>query len=179
VYDSDQQEDIKVGECCCGVAYSNNKLIVSYTNRPATVKILDMSGKVLKTFDKDEHGKYLFVHPHYLTVSADNTVIYVSDLKKCCVIGLTFDGKVKAIYKDDQLNTPCQLTVDMSGTVFVCGLLSQNIHQLSSDLTKVKILLDEEQGIQSPVGVAYCQNTNRLYVSQYAGIIKVYDLSLE
>jgi hypothetical protein len=172
-------EDIEVGGGCCGVAYSNNKLIVSFTDSKATVKILDMSGEVLKIFDKDQHEKYLFVQPYYLTISADNTVIYVSDFEKNCVIGLTFDGKVKAIYKDDQLKRPCQLTVDRSGAVFVCGSLSHNIHQLSSDLTKVKILLDEEQGIESPVGVAYCQNTKRLYVSQYADNIKVFDLSLE
>jgi DNA-binding beta-propeller fold protein YncE len=138
-----------------------------------------MSGKVLKTFDKDQHGRCLFVNPHYLTVSADNTVIYVSDLEKNCVIGLTFDGKVKAIYNDDQLNKPYQLTVDRSGAVIVCGCWSRNIHQLSSDLTKVKILLDKEQGISVPGGVAYCQNNNRLYVSQHFGNIKVFDLSLE
>ncbi|XP_060579032.1 uncharacterized protein LOC132736005 [Ruditapes philippinarum] len=165
-------EDIKVGKVCRGVAYSKNKLIVSYTNSPATVKILNMSGKVLKTFDKDQHGTCLFVDPHYLTVSADNTIIYVSDYNKNCVIGLTFDGKVKAIYKDDQLNKPYQLTVDRSGAVFVCGCWSHNIHQLSPDLTKVKILLDREQGIECPVGVSYYQNKNRLYVCQTLGDIK-------
>jgi sugar lactone lactonase YvrE len=143
------------------------------------VKILDMSGKVLKTFDKDHHGKFLFVSPDYLRISADNTVIYVSDSENNCVIDLTFDGKVNAIYNDDQLKRPFQLTVDRSGAVFVCGYWSNNIHQLSPGLTKVKILLDREQRINGPVGVTYCQNKNRLYVSQYAVNIKVYDLSLE
>ncbi|XP_060583383.1 uncharacterized protein LOC132739648 [Ruditapes philippinarum] len=172
-------EDIEVGEGCHGVAYSDNKLIVSYLTIPATVKILDMSGKVLKTFDKDQHGRCLFVIPNYLTVSADNTVIYVSDYNTNCVTGLTFDGKVKAIYNDDQLLGPCQLTVDRSGAVFVCGLWSNNIHQLSPELTKVKILLDEEQGMNQPVGVAYCQNTNRLYLNQSERNMEVYDVSLE
>jgi hypothetical protein len=169
-------EDIKVEKCCHSVAYSNNKLIISYTTRPATVKILDMTGKVLKTFDKDHLGNCLFADPHFLTISADNTVIYVSDYGNNCVLGLTFYGKVKAIYKHDQLKGPYQLTVDRSGTVFVCGRWSHNIHQLSPDLTKVNILLGKEQA----VGVAYCQNTNRLYVlSQLDDNIKVFDLSLE
>ncbi|XP_060570366.1 uncharacterized protein LOC132728702 [Ruditapes philippinarum] len=171
-------EDTGVGKYCHGVAYSNNKLIVSYTYSPATVKILDMTGKVLKTFHKDQQGRCLFVDPYNLTISADNTVIYVSDFEKNCVIGLTFDGRVKAINKDDQLKSPCQLTVDTSGAVFVCGHSSDNIHQLSPDLTKVKILMGKEQGINGPVGVAYCQNKNRLYVS-HLGNIKVFDLSLE
>jgi hypothetical protein len=76
------------------------------------------------------------------------------------VIGLTFDGKV--IYSDDHLDKPCQVTVDMSGTVFVCGLWSDNIHQLSTDLTKVKILLNKKQEIKSPVGVAYGQNKKQI-----------------
>jgi hypothetical protein len=179
-------EDIEVGRGCRGVAYSNNKLIVSYT-RPAKVKILDMSGKVLEIFDKDQHGNYLFADPRCLTISADNTVIYVSDYNNNCVIGLTFDGKVKAIYKDDKLEKPYQLTVDRSGAVFVCGRWTENIHQLSPDLTKVKILPSENQ----PEGLAYCQDTDRLYVSQCTEEIKfsnntiianqcaVYDLSLE
>ncbi|XP_060582916.1 uncharacterized protein LOC132739257 [Ruditapes philippinarum] len=168
-------EDIKVGGGCCGVAYSNNKFVVSYTTFPATVKILDMSGKVLKTFDKDQHGKHLFNDPCFVTVSADNTVIYVSDTENNCVIGLNLDGKVKAIYKDDQLKRPHQLTADKSGAVFVCGHLSHNIHQLSSDLTKVKILV----GVTSPAGVAYCKTKNRLFASQYADNIKVYDFSMK
>ncbi|XP_060583384.1 uncharacterized protein LOC132739649 [Ruditapes philippinarum] len=155
-------EDIKVGECCHGVAYSNKKLIVPFTDSPARVKILDMSGKVLKILIKDQHGTCLFADPHYLTVSADNTVIFVSDFRKNCVTGLTFDGNVKAIYEDDQLNKPYQLTVDRSGAVFVCGFGTNNTHQLSPDLTKVKILLDIEQGIYGPVGVAYCKNTKRI-----------------
>jgi DNA-binding beta-propeller fold protein YncE len=138
-----------------------------------------MSGKVLKIFDKDHEGSCLFADPYNLKISADNTVINVSDPEKNCVIGLTFDGKVKAIYNDDQLNEPRQLTVDRSGAVFVCGLFSHNIHQLSSDLTNMKILLDEEQGMNGPVVVAYCPDNNRLYVSQQYDDIKVYDLSLE
>jgi hypothetical protein len=169
-------EDIKVGELCCGVAYSNNKLLVSYITNPAAVKILDMSGKVLKIFDRDHHGKCLFVHPHYITISADSMIIYVSDFKENCVLGLTFDGNVKAIYNDGQLESPYQLTVDQYGKVFVCGVQSHNIHQLSPDLTMAKIPLGIDQGIMCPSGLAYCRNKNRLYLSQCADNIKVYDL---
>ncbi|XP_060572427.1 uncharacterized protein LOC132730493 [Ruditapes philippinarum] len=171
-------KDMKVGKCCDGVAYSNNKLVVSYLTNSPSVKILDMSGKVWKKCDKDHHGKYLFADPRYLTISADNSVIYVSDMGKNCVIGLTFDGKVKAIYNDDQLKGPNGLTVDRSGAVFVCGRWSHNIHQLSPNLTKVKIVLDIKQGIKSPAGMAYCQDNSRLYVCKQYDDIKVYDLSL-
>ncbi|XP_060583215.1 uncharacterized protein LOC132739517 [Ruditapes philippinarum] len=164
---------------CFGIAYSNNHLVVSYWFTDS-IKILNMSGKIVKSFDKDDNGQDLFNIPWYLTVSPDNTMIYVSDCDKNTVTCLTFDGKVKAIYKDDQLKFPQQLTVDEYGSVYVCGRDSNNVHQLSHDLTKVEILLDKNHGIDTPTSIAYCQHTKRLFVGMYGnGKIKAYNVTLE
>ncbi|XP_060557273.1 uncharacterized protein LOC132717736 [Ruditapes philippinarum] len=131
---------------CFGIAYSNNHLVVSYLF-PSSVKILSLSGEIMKAFDKDDNGKDLFSCPYYLTVSPDNTMIYVSDSSTETVTCLNFNGKVYFIYKDDHLKSPNQLVVDEYGSVYVCGYKSNNIHHLSSDLTKVKILIDGRHGI--------------------------------
>ncbi|XP_060573361.1 uncharacterized protein LOC132731237 [Ruditapes philippinarum] len=162
---------------CTGIAYRNPYLVVSYWN-PASIKILSMSGEVVKTFDKDDNGQKLFIKPWYLNVSPDNTMIYVSDRKEHTVTCLNYDGKVKAVYKDDQLKRPHQLAVDEYGSVYVCGFHSGNIHQLSSDLTKVKILVDKNDGLDQPRSVAYCPNTKRLFVGM-PNKIKVFNVSLE
>ncbi|XP_053386625.1 E3 ubiquitin-protein ligase TRIM71-like [Mercenaria mercenaria] len=167
--------DIRVSPPCHGIAYSNNNLIVS-NEENGTVQILDMSGRIIRTIGKDSNGKPLFTKPWYLVVSPDNTTIYVSDYERHTVISLTVDGKVKAIYKDDQLKHPRQLTVDESGAVYVCGRWSYNVHQLSSDLTKVKILLNKGQGMNSPMSVAYCKNNNTLYVGMRGRNIEVFNL---
>ncbi|XP_053386240.1 E3 ubiquitin-protein ligase TRIM71-like [Mercenaria mercenaria] len=171
-------DDITVRKGYYGIAYSNNNLIVS-TMGPVTVQVLDMSGRIVRTIDKDSMGKPLFTQPWYLAISPDHTTIYVSDSSRNTVPSMTFDGKVKAIYKDGQLNGPCQLTVDESGTVYVCGSGSNNVHQLSSDLNKVKILLNESHGMNYPVSVAYCQNNNRLYVGMSPGKIKVFNIRVK
>ncbi|XP_060573358.1 uncharacterized protein LOC132731235 [Ruditapes philippinarum] len=161
---------------CTGIAYKNNYFAVSYWGT-GIVKILSMSGEVVKTFDKDDYGQKLFIDPCYLTVSPDNTMIYVSDCEKYGVICLTFDGKLKAVYKDDHLNLPYQLAVDEYGSVYACGVESDNVHQLSSDLTKVKILIDKSHGLDQPRCVAYCQNTKRLFVGM-RNKIRVFNMSL-
>ncbi|XP_060573359.1 uncharacterized protein LOC132731236 [Ruditapes philippinarum] len=148
---------------CTGIAYRNPYIVVSYWD-PASVKILSMSGTIVKTFDKDDNGQNLVIKPWGLIVSPDNTMIYVSDLDKQTVTCLTHDGKVKAVYKDDHLNLPYQLAVDEYGSVYVCGAVSDNIHILSSDLTKVKILIDTNDGLDKPESVAYCPITKRLFV---------------
>ncbi|XP_060578289.1 uncharacterized protein LOC132735365 [Ruditapes philippinarum] len=163
---------------CFGIAYSNNHLVVSY-RYTGSLEILSMSGKIVKLFDKDDNDQNRSTFPHYLTVSPDNTMIYVSDCGRYSVTCLNFDGMLKSIYKDDQLKFPHQLAVDEYGSVYVCGRDSNNVHQLSCDLTKVKIL-DKSHGIDTPTSIAYCQNTKRLFVGMNeSSKIKVFSVSLE
>ncbi|XP_060588317.1 uncharacterized protein LOC132743772 [Ruditapes philippinarum] len=167
--------------CCCDIAYSNNHLVVSYYKSfTGSIKILSMSGKIVKSFDRDDNDQNLFTYPQYLTVSPDNSMIYISDSGRNIVTCLTSDGKVKAIYKDDQLKYPQQLAVDEYGSVYVCGHDSNNVHQLSHDLIKVKILIDESHGILGPKSIAYCQHTKRLFVGMYRNCkIKAYNVTLK
>ncbi|XP_060588316.1 uncharacterized protein LOC132743771 [Ruditapes philippinarum] len=167
--------------CCFGIAYSNNHLVVSHNESfTENINILSMSGEIVKSFDTDDNGQTLFNNPWYLTVSPDNSMIYVSDCDRHTVTCLTFDGTVKAIYKDDQLKCPLQLAVDEYGSVYVCGRDSNNVHQLSHDLTKVKILLDKNHGMYTPASIAYCQNTKRLLVGMnQSSKIKIFNVSLE
>jgi DNA-binding beta-propeller fold protein YncE len=166
---------------CFGIAYSYEHLVVShYLKCPGSVKILNMSGEIVKSFDKDDDSQDLLKVPLYLALSPDNTMIYVSDQYRNTVTCLNFDGKVTAIYKDDQLNYPYQLAVDEYGSVYVCGHYSNNVHQLSCDLTKVKILLDKSHDILRSTSIAYCLNTKRLFVEMnYNKKIKVFGVSLE
>jgi DNA-binding beta-propeller fold protein YncE len=148
-----------------GIAYSNNHLVVLYYKYfTGSIKILSMSGEIVKSFEKDDNSQDLLMNSYYLAVSPDNSLIYVSDWSSNTVTCLTFDGKVKAIFKDDQLKRPQKLAVDEYGSVYVCGHDSNNVHQLSHDLTKVKILIDNRHGIIRPTSIAYCQNTKRLFV---------------
>ncbi|XP_045178016.2 uncharacterized protein LOC123538115 [Mercenaria mercenaria] len=172
-------DNIASGNHCYGIAYCSDKLVVSYTASHPRVQILDMSSKVLKTFDQDSSGQPLFKDPHYVAVSPENENIYVSDCVNNTVTSLDLDGKVKAIYKDNDLKEPYQLTVDECGSVYVCGQSSNNIHQLSSNLAKVNILLDKHHGIDLPVSVTYCQKNNRLYVGLWNGTVKVFNLTLK
>ncbi|XP_060560026.1 uncharacterized protein LOC132720057 [Ruditapes philippinarum] len=149
--------------CCSGIAYSNNHFVVSYW-LTGSIKISSISGRIVKSFDKDDNGQNRFTYPVYLTISPDNSMIYVSDWSRNTVTCLTYAGEVNAIYKDDQLKNPQQLAVDEYGSLYVCGRESNNILQLSHDLSKIKILIDKRHGIIRPTSIAYCQNTKRLFV---------------
>ncbi|XP_053399921.1 uncharacterized protein LOC128557134 [Mercenaria mercenaria] len=169
-------KDVKVGYECYGIACGRNRLIISYLD-PSRVKILDMSGNVLKCFDKNSEDSPSFSSPRHLALSPNKRLIYVSDRDNNSVTSMTFDGKVKAIYKDNQLTAPFQLAVDREGLVYVCGRGSNNVHQLSSDLTKINILLNDKHELVKPVSVALCEDENRLYIGSFScNNIQVFEL---
>jgi DNA-binding beta-propeller fold protein YncE len=166
-------EDVKVGYECYGITCGRKRLVVTYLD-PARVKILDMSGNVLKCFDE---SAITISSPKHLALSPNKRYIYISDNNKNIVISMTFDGKVKAIYKDDQLAAPIQLAVDREGLVYVCGRGSNNVHQLSADLKKMKLLVDDKHNLVKPVSIALCENVDRLYLGTFnSNVIQVFSL---
>lgn len=172
-------EDVIVGYDCYGVAYGHDRLIVSFLN-PAKIQMLDISGNVLRTVDKDSANNTLLSSPKQLAMSSDKRIIYVADSNKNTVTSITLGGKVKAVYKNDQLTGPFQITTDEDGLVYVCARGSNNVHQLSCDLTQGNILLDDRQGVVKPVSVAFCDTNNKLYIGMYnSDIIKVFNIVLE
>lgn len=174
-----QTNEVKVGYECYGVAYGRDRLIVSYLD-PAKVQIHDMSGNVLRCFDRNLDQTPLFSSPRHVTLSTNKRLIYVSDSNQNTLSCLTFSGKVKAIYKDNQLTAPFQMATDSAGAVYVCGRGSNNVHQLSSDLKKMKIFMDANHGLVKPVSLGLCEEENKLYVGMHStSSIEVFNIVQE
>ncbi|XP_052778905.1 uncharacterized protein LOC128216385 [Mya arenaria] len=75
------QDVVKVDGQCCGIDFCDDNLIVSFI-LPGKVVMMDMTGKVKKSVNKESIGKPLFQFPSYLTVTRENQstpAIYVSD----------------------------------------------------------------------------------------------------
>ncbi|XP_053399922.1 uncharacterized protein LOC128557135 [Mercenaria mercenaria] len=170
--------EIKVGKSCHGITNCEGTLIVSYIN-PAKIQIMDMNGYILKTFDKDYTNKPLFSSPMHIALDTENTILYVSDSEKNTITGMTIDGKVKSIYKPKPLFRPTQIATDGSGTPFVCGHKSNNIHVLSSEKLHMDILV-QGRGILQPTSLAYCKTNNKLFVGMTTSqVIRVFKISTD
>jgi DNA-binding beta-propeller fold protein YncE len=169
--------EITVDGLCQGITYSEGNLFVTYDKPDSKVQIMDMNGRVFRTFKNNANGGALFYRPWNIAVSPDQANIYISDYGNSTVTCMTLDGKVIACYWDKELKGPKGLAVDKEGSVYVCGADSNNIHQLSSNCTKIQVLLHRFHGIQGNTCIAYCTKTNRLYVEWYnRNEIKVYEL---
>lgn len=159
---------------CYGIIYSQDKITVTHKDK---LEVINMKGENLKSFTTDSEGNQLFSHAKYLTQSPDHGTIYVSDYNNNTVKSLTTDGKVKAVYKNAELQMPFGLTVDKSGHVYVCGYNSNNIHRISGDLSKGQVILDASNGIVNPQCVDYNSQKNTLYVGMWCNdTIRIYQL---
>nr|XP_034325600.1 E3 ubiquitin-protein ligase TRIM71 isoform X1 [Crassostrea gigas]XP_034325601.1 E3 ubiquitin-protein ligase TRIM71 isoform X2 [Crassostrea gigas] len=86
----------------------------------------------------------------------------------------TFDksGKMLFKYSHEELKSPYGLTVDGHGNIFVCGGTSNNIHIVSNDGKTLRIL----KGVQNPLCIKFLRGTNRFFVGEEDGRVKVFEL---
>ncbi|XP_053385297.1 uncharacterized protein LOC128550374 [Mercenaria mercenaria] len=172
-----QIRQMKVGGYCYGLAYSDEKLVVTLHTFPAKVQVLTMEGEVLRTIKFDEAGKSLFVFPWYVTLSKTNKQVYISDADKKDVKCLDMEGEVKSVYKDSKLSCTYGLVALEDGTIMVCSYNSNTIHLVSSDFNKGRIMIQNKDGIQDPRCLAVDWEQRKLYVGCYQNVnLQVYDL---
>ncbi|XP_060581963.1 uncharacterized protein LOC132738478 [Ruditapes philippinarum] len=155
---------VNINETCRGIAYSNDKLVVSCNFNPGKVLVLDLQGKILQSFSGDNS---LFCFPRYVTVNTAGTSIYVSDwgLSVKAVKQLDWQGNVINTYQPGRggLRDICELD---DGTFLVClNQNSDNLRTISDDCKPCKITINEKLGRWYPSAVAYCKKTRKLYVS--------------
>jgi hypothetical protein len=131
-----------------GVGSSQNK-----------IDIFNMTGKIIRRIQTDDKGAALFHFLAGIALSPDGQTIYVTESLQHSVTSLTLDGKVKVIYTDKDLKLPVGITVDKYGYVYVRS--SQNINQLTADLNKVQVLVDDVNGMY----ITYSSTENKLYTT--------------
>ena len=91
-------------------------------------------------------------HQHVRDIAVDGTVGYMAardDDTLCYTIFrefvlhcITLDGKPVFQYSHDKLQDITGVTVDCAGNIYVCGLYSRNVHQLSRDGKLQRIMFD-------------------------------------
>lgn len=117
-----------------------------YACRHNEVHVLDMNGKILRTFHNATAKGDVFQFIHGIAVSQENKTIYVTDGIENTITSLTMDGVVRAVYKNVDVDKPWGITVDNRGFVYVCSWNTSSIYQLTADLQNVGVLLDNVYG---------------------------------
>ncbi|CAC5361338.1 unnamed protein product [Mytilus coruscus] len=80
------------------------------------------------------------------------------------VYRMTRDGHVGIFFGHSDLRRPYGIDVDNKGNVYVAGMMSNNIHRISTDGKDHQIILTENDGIHYPRDLNYNRDTRQLLV---------------
>ena len=164
---------------CLGITEVMNEVIVStYDGKTGALIAISKHGRISrKAFVFYRHGDQtkkdvLLRRPNYLQKSQNCKVLYVSDVDIGLVaVSLSDLRNVLFVYKHTDLRCPLGVDVDHTGYIYVCGLYSHNVHQLTKTGELRKIL--SNKGLTpSPQCVCLCRHDNTLLLS----LDKQYDL---
>jgi len=62
------------------------------------------------------------------------------------------------------MRSPLKPVVDNNGNVYVCTLGLNQVHQISKDCKKIKVLLTQADGLSSPYSICLSEEEEELYV---------------
>ncbi|XP_045161173.2 uncharacterized protein LOC123526192 [Mercenaria mercenaria] len=143
---------IGVNGSCFGIECAGNTLIVTF-NEPACVKILAMTGTVIRTIER-----HFTDFPDYVAVHPDQKKIYISSWEEeeeiqCLgkVTCTTAERETKFVYRDRILEGPQGACVGNFGAVYVCGYWSDNVLQLTEDCRFIQEILNKDDGLHEPM----------------------------
>ena len=165
---------ISVSGACRGIVHNHGHLIVSFHFPTDQIQILDMKGTVTRTF-ATKYDPECQSNLENVGISPDHKLIYVADESKESVTCLTTSGKVKAIYKDPHFSRPRGIAITNNGLVYVAG--KGKIHELTSDLSHGRIVMDSTHEIKGVQSLLYCKQDDVLYVGMTAqNVIKIFQI---
>jgi DNA-binding beta-propeller fold protein YncE len=175
----DQRIDVR--EKCNGLAYFQNKFVVSCWLSKKII-IINHEGDILNVLGSPA----MFYGPVRVSVSNDEKFLYVSDTDfeiNSKTVKIDWEGNVINKFKDSRCKSPLALHILEDDTVLVCYRDSNTILRLSSSLKRCDIIGLETANIYFPTAVTYCDREQKLYVScsskkgkRLADIVKVFNV---
>ncbi|VDI34731.1 Hypothetical predicted protein [Mytilus galloprovincialis] len=150
---------ITLNKQCMGLSFSNNSLAVGLSDDE--IRIIDLGGNTLKLIQV-QNKSFL-----YNLVYCNERVIY-SDYMGNAVYCV--DGSGKQIWKYTQdLTGPRGLCKDTSGNIMVADCDSNRIIVISKDGQNSKVLIGEEEGLDSPMCICFKRNESAGFICELFG----------
>ncbi|XP_069114766.1 LOW QUALITY PROTEIN: tripartite motif-containing protein 2-like [Argopecten irradians] len=160
----DRSRSVEVGVGCHGIQLTEEILVTACSNE---IRVIGLDGILQSTHPLEERGtRYAMAHK-------DNFV-YTDK------VGLTSKGLSGVSvfkYRHRELRSPRGFTRDHEGNFYICGMDSNNVHQITKDGTISKVLLTAKDGIRNPYMLRFQSESTKLFLTQMdCDIVTLYRL---
>ena len=129
------------GLCC----FPNKNIVVTLHDE-RNVKVYNIDGEIIQTFDH-----ITFRCPRTVAVNKVNQDIYICDERKVLAVGA--DGRLQYEYtgQGDREFTPYDVCTDQMGHVFIADRDNDRVHVLDQEGRFIQYILTSQQGLGWPV----------------------------
>ncbi|VDI02423.1 Hypothetical predicted protein [Mytilus galloprovincialis] len=150
---------ITLDKQCYGLSFSNNSLAVGLSDDE--IRIIDLEGNTQKSIQvENESGLYDLVYC--------NDRVFYSDFIGYAVY--CYDESGKQIWKYTQdLSQPYGLCTDTYGNIIVADYMCHRIIVISKDGQNSKVLISEEDGLNSPQCICFKHNESSGFICDFQG----------
>ena len=164
----------------CGISKYGEKLVVtSFSPMPASVKLIDKTGRVYWSVSSDDQGQSLFFFPQYVTSDIERSTVTVTDFWNNTLTVLNGDTGDVIKRRSVKDKSPAGVTTGPSGNIYVCYYNTREVAELTGDLTEERILLSQQDGLDDgPRVIAYDKSCGQLMTSYwFSNSVDIWELS--
>ncbi|XP_071121357.1 uncharacterized protein [Mytilus edulis] len=154
---------------CYVVTCSNDQIWTS--DGAKTISQIDISGSILRSITANN------IIRDFCIDNNDNIYYTTGSTSDYNVYRIIHDGQESIYFSHSDLIMPWGIDVYEKGNVYVGGLMSHNIHRISSDGKDHQIILTENDGIEYPWSLCYNNETKQLlFVNDNKTSVAMYNL---
>ena len=148
------------------IKYGEKLAVTSYIPRPASVKLIDKTGRVYWSVSTDDQGQSLFIIPRYVTSDIDRSTVTVTDHNNNTLTVLNGDTGDVIKRRSVKDKSPRGVTTGPSGNIYVCYSDTHEVAVLTGDLSEERLLLSQQDGLgYIPLSIAYDKSCGQLITS--------------
>jgi len=158
----------------CGIAFSRNCLVVSYS-KPPWLEVVSMDGQVQHQFDKKGNSQH-FKFPRYMCTTPDGSV-FISDNDTNTITQVDTQLNLLQTFTSPLLQDRWGITAVTEDQILVSSWKNHRLLLLQPSTNTVSTLLGKDDGIEFPNSLTYCTDQKKLYISQcITNNIKVFQI---
>ncbi|CAC5355260.1 unnamed protein product [Mytilus coruscus] len=154
------ERTIDTASNCYSVSYRDGQLTYCGTGRG--IQSVKVSGNFPSTLVKDD------TLSNWSYVATPEDKIYYTNRSHHTVTCRSLTGEKMWEYKDQSVCSPQGISVHKDSKVYIASSYNYSIIELSSDGKEARKLLDKDDGIDNPNGLAFDVNKGKLIVANYS-----------
>ena len=160
--------------------YGEKLAVTSYSPNPASVELIDKTGRVYWSMPTDDQGQSLFSNPQYVTSDIERSTVTYTDWGNNTLTVLNGDtgDVIKRRSVTDKF--PRGVTTGPSGNIYVCYFTTREVAELTGDLAEERILLSQQDGLgDRSWDIAYDKSCGQLITSYgyFSNSVDIWELS--